>query len=67
MSTPDKPVIDPRFRAGDKYREAITGLTLTRDAVGRWITDWGLWTLSDHHLTEFGARQDADGYWRPLS
>lgn len=63
MSTPDAPVIDPRFRVGDKYREAVTDMPLTRDSEGRWLTDWGMWVLSDQHLTELVVHRDTYGYW----
>lgn len=65
MSTPDSVVIDQRFSPGDRY---VDGTDLTRDALGRWKTPWGLWVLSDQHLTaeanDGWLYQPAPGAWR---
>jgi hypothetical protein len=71
MSTTEKPVIDARFIAGDKYMDGGGGV-LERDGVGRWFAGLPsipgfpqyerIWVLSDHHLD--GVERGADGYWR---
>lgn len=63
MSTPDKPEVDPRFIEGDVYHDPESGgVLLYRDRGGRWLTAWGLWTLSDQHMADAGL---VNGFWEP--
>jgi hypothetical protein len=74
MSTPDKPIIDPRFRDGDKYMDSNEGI-LERDPFGKWYAPLSpipgfpqykrIWVLSDHHLSD--AELCDDGFWRELT